>query len=96
MKIKAKIDGIKNTTNMDMCTPDKIISFSEIELQEDEKSQKSLFDIQYLLAVLNGLEQIGFEYITIRVENDKPMFITDDENNGNKLKGVLIAPRIYN
>lgn len=78
-----------------MCTNDKVIGFGDIKLEENDKSQKVIVDLELMINTLTGLKTIGFEYICIRIENKMPIFITDDRENGGKLKGVLIAPRVY-
>jgi len=78
-----------------LCSPSKVIAFGEIEVEENDKSQVSTFDIDYLIDALNCIKTMGIEYVDVRVQNDFPMFLTgDSDTKHEKRKGLLLAPRI--
>ena len=90
MKFKNNSEIEKKST----CSPSKVMGYGEIELEENEKSQVSTFDIEYLMNALESLKLIGIEYVDVRVQTDFPMFLSGDSDlKHEKTLGLLLAPR---
>ena len=87
--IKMKLKIIDNTklSKEWFCDPEHIYAFGDMELEENDKSQRVLMSIQVMLDALNALKTLGFEEISIRIQNDFPILITDTESK-NKLNGL--------
>ena len=90
--MKLDIENNKNIRNDWMCDDERIYAFGNMVLEKDEKSQSVIMDIDVLIDALTALKTLNFEYITLRVQTDYPMLITDHTDN--KMSGLIIAPRI--
>ena len=74
---------------------DLVKAFGNIELEENETSQVTNVSVWQLKEVIQILEAMGLDKVSIRVQNDFPLFITNEKKEGKlKTNGLMIAPII--
>lgn len=90
------IANIKEHMNSD----DDTMAFGEIELEENEISQTVNMSMWQIERACKIIHEMGIGAVQIRIQNNMPMLITNeykpkDGTKPQKLKGILIAPRIH-
>ena len=73
---------------------DKIIGSGRIMLEENDTSQRTVVDIKQLEKVVQLAKDLKWEDVTIRVQEDYPLFVSDMRDDKRELIGILIAPII--
>lgn len=68
---------------------DRTVTFVKLVDRENAQSTTlSLKDLKYIGDLANVLSKLGYETVTITVEDDQPILV------GKKDIGILVAPRI--
>ena len=74
---------------------DHTIGVGEVELEENEKSQTVLLDVEILERTIHILKEMKLEFVMMRVESNNPLLFTSRQEDKTKppiLRGILVSP----
>ncbi len=75
-------------------SPDDVIGSGRIELEEHEKSQRIVINLQQLERAVMIVKDLKWNEIVIRIQNDFPLFLSEmvaDEDK-QEVIGIFVCP----
>lgn len=73
---------------------DEIIGSGRITLEDNEPSHRTVINLKQLEKVVELAKDLKWETVTIRVQDDYPLFVSDMREDKQEVIGIMVAPII--
>ena len=73
-------------------SPDNVIGSGRIELEDNEKSQRTVISLKQLEKAVEIVKDLNLDNVVIRVQNDYPLFLSEMGEDKQEVIGIFICP----
>ena len=73
-------------------SPDNVIGSGRIELEDNEKSQRTVISLKQLEKAVEIVKDLNLDNVVIRVQNDYPLFLSEIGEDKQEVIGIFICP----